>query len=149
MSQKELINFVDRKKGKPIQNIIESAQFIQFRPVTAVKDSQTIEFNIQVGPDEYIDTENIYLLWNGKLVNGENGNPFSDTLGTENNYAMINYGLNTAFEQLSIYLGTTLISQSSKNYPYLSYIELITNSKNKYFSNTSQACPSPNGFYSH
>ena len=45
---------------------------------------------------------------------------------TEHRYSIINYPLNTIFDQLDIFLGSTLVSQASKNYHYLSFIEAIT-----------------------
>ena len=117
MSKQSLKGKLNIFEGIDVQSAIESIQLIPHRPSTAFNDSNTIEFSIKSGPDEYVSTENIFLHMKAKLVN-KDGTDFSDTLSVANNYAPINYILNTAFDQLSIYLGSTLVSQSSRNYHY-------------------------------
>ena len=147
MSKQKLKGKLNIFEGIDIQSAIESIQLIPHRPSTALNDSNTIEFSIKSGPDEYVSTENIFLHMKAKLVN-KDGTDFSDTLGVANNYAPINYILNTAFDQLSIYLGSTLVSQSSRNYHYLSYIEALTSPTNKYLTTFINGFPQPSGFVS-
>ncbi|XP_054154919.1 uncharacterized protein LOC128962019 [Oppia nitens] len=124
----------------PYQGAIEGSQIIQYRPKAPIADTNTIEFEIQASTDEYIYMPDIFLWLKYKVIN-QNGNDFADTLGTEDNYSPVNYVLNTAFDQLAIYLGNTLVSQASKNYNYLSFIEAVTN-----ITNISNQSISPSGF---
>ncbi|MGH7749935.1 MAG: hypothetical protein ACREQ5_34975, partial [Candidatus Dormibacteria bacterium] len=126
MSKEILKSELDIFEKPSVQYAIEKTDIVQHRPIESITGTDTIEFNVQSGPDEYIDTQNIFLHLTGKLVNRENGDDFKDSLGTKDNYAPINYCLNTAFQELNIYLNGTLISHSSNNYPYLSYIEALT-----------------------
>src|SRR5882757_4220143 len=97
MSREELKSELDLFENMSYQNSIESSEFIQYRPNTAIGNSNTFEFDIQCGPDEYIDPQNIYLWMSAKLINS-NGDNFSDNLGTEYNYSTISYPLNTIFD---------------------------------------------------
>jgi len=134
---KRELDLFDRQR---YQGAIESSQIIQYRPISSVSGQSTVEFNINSSTDEYIDMKNIFLWMKVKIVN-KDGKNFEDNLGTEDNYSPINYCLNTAFDQLAIYLGSTLVSQASKNYNYMSFIEAVTSVTN--YSNHSI---SPGGF---
>ena len=147
MSKQSLKGKLNIFEGIDIQSAIESLHLVPHRPSSALNDSNTIEFTIKSGPDEYVSTENIFLHMKAKVVNKDGGD-FSDTLGTTGNYAPINYILNTVFDQLSIYLGSTLVSQSSRNYHYLSYIEAVTSPTNKYLTTFINGFPQPSGFVS-
>jgi hypothetical protein len=107
------------------QNSIDSSQLVQYRPISALNNSSTIQFEIQTSPDEYIDLQNIFLWIQGRLIQTDNAN-FPDD--QDNRYSLVNYALNTMFDQLTIHLGTTQISHSSNTYHYLSFIEVLTNS---------------------
>ena len=107
------------------QKSIESSSIIEFRPTSALTESSVIEFDLSVGSDEYLDLQNIFLSYKAKIVK-KDGSIF--TASHNDRFSLINYGLNTIFDQLSIYIGSTLISQSSNTYPYLAYIEALTES---------------------
>ncbi len=114
---------LDLFKKVSFQGSIENSQLIEYRPTNALTESSSIEFDIPISSDEYLDLQNIYFRIKGKLVL-QNGNDYP--ADQDNRYSLINYPLNTIFDQLSIYLSGTLISQSSKTYPYLAIIEALT-----------------------
>ena len=123
MAQEVMKSELDLFKKVSFQESIESSQLIQYRPTNALSESSSIEFDVPISADEYLDLQNVYLWIKGKVVQSD-GTDFPDT--QDNRYSIVNYGLNTIFDQLSIYLSGTLVSQSSKTYHYLSFIEAIT-----------------------
>ena len=123
MAQEVMKSELDLFKKVAFQASIENSQLIQYRPASALNTSSTIEFDIPISSDEYLDLQNVYLWVKGKVVRPDGTDFPADQDGR---YSLINYALNTMFDQLSIYLGGTLVSQSSKTYHYLSYIEAIT-----------------------
>ena len=106
------------------QQSINHSMSIQYRPTSALSESSTIEFDIPISNDEYLDLQHVYLSIKGKLVK-QDGTDYANT-GNQD-YSLINYGLNTIFDQLSVYLGSTMISQASNTYHYLSFIEALIN----------------------
>ena len=114
---------LDLFKNVSYQQSIDHSLSIQYRPTSALTESSAIEFDIPISSDEYLDLRNIFLSIKGKLVK-KDGTDF--TTGGTNDYSLINYSLNTVFDQLTIYLGSTMISQSSNTYHYLSIIEALT-----------------------
>lgn len=116
-SELDLFNKVSFQKS------IENSSITAIRPTNTISESNTIEFNIPSSPEEYIDLQNIFLSFVGKLVkqDGTNYNATEDL----NRFSLINYGLFTIWDQISIYLGQTLISQASNTQAYISYIEAL------------------------
>lgn len=123
MSKELMKSELDLFKEVNFQGGIEKSDLIQFRPTASINSSSSIEFDIPISSDEYLDLTNVYLWVKGKLVQ-QDGLDFPQA--QDGRYSLINYALNTIFDQLSVYLGGTLVSQSSKTYHYLSYIEALT-----------------------
>ena len=123
MSKDILKRELDLFKGHSFQGSIEASNLVEFRPINSISGSNTIEFNIPYGSDEYIDTSNIFLWVKAKLTES-NGDDFD--AADANRYSIINYPLNTMWDQVDVHLGTTLVSQSSKGYQYLAFIEIIS-----------------------
>lgn len=127
MSHEILKSELDIFQNAPYQASIESSQVIAYRPIASIADSSSIEFNIPVSLDEYLDLQNVTLWIKGKVVT-QDGKDYDSTQNKR--ISLINYSLNTIWEQLDIYLGNTLISQSANTYPYRSYIEIMTSYPN-------------------
>jgi hypothetical protein len=111
MSEEILKTELDLFKKVSFQGSIENSQFIQYRPTTSLSETSSIEFDIPVSADEYLDLQNVYIWTKGRVVQ-TNGANFPAALNGR--FSLINYALHTMFDQLSVYLGGTLISQSSK-----------------------------------
>ena len=126
MSKEILKRELDIFKGHSFQGSIESSNLIQFRPINSISDATTIEFDIPFGSDEYIDTTSIYLFVKAKLQERD-GTNYEATGLKARRFSIINHPLNTMWDQVDVYLGSTLISQSSKGYQYLAFIEALTN----------------------
>ena len=123
MSQEVLKSELDLFKSSTFQASIESSQLVQFRPISSIIDSSSIEFDISLLPDEYYDFQNVFLWIKGKVKKSD-GSAMGDA--ETKKFSIINYALNTMWEQIDIYLGNTLISQSSNTHPYRSFIEVLT-----------------------
>jgi hypothetical protein len=128
MSKEILKSELDIFKKPQFQGSIENSQFIQFRPINAINDASTIEFFIPGSSDDYIDLENIFFWISGNLLKPD-GTAYD--LSQNDRNSLVNYGLNTIFEQLDVYLNNTLISQSSNTYGYKSFIEVLFMYDNK------------------
>src|SRR5882757_6373729 len=123
MAQEIMKSELDLFKKPTFQGSIENSQFIQYRPVSSLSESSTIEFDIPISPEEYLDLQNVYLWIKGKVVQ-QNGTDFP--AAQDDRYSLINYALNTIFDQVDVTLAGTLVSQPSNAYQYLSYIEALT-----------------------
>src|SRR5277367_891374 len=123
MAQEVLKSELDLFKSSTFQASIESSQLVQFRPISSIIDSSSIQFDISLLPDEYYDFQNVFLWIKGKVKKSD-GNAMGDA--ETKKCSIINYSLNTMWEQVDIYLGNTLINQSSNTHPYRSFIEVFT-----------------------
>ena len=124
------------------QGSINNSQIVEYRPTSAIAGTQTIEFEIPTSADEYLDLQNVYLHVTGKVQSDTNQDYAA---ANDNQYSLVNYALNTMFDQLTVYLGGTLVSQSSKTYHYLSMIEALTQTD----FNVIETKLAPAGFISH
>src|SRR5579883_1644958 len=123
MTQEVLKSELDIFRSSFYQASIESSTLIQYRPVATIDDATTIEFVIPGSSEEYIDLQDIFMWLSASIVD-ENGKKYDPK--QNGRYSIINYGLNTIFYQVDIYLSNTLVSQSSNTYPYRAYIESLT-----------------------
>lgn len=123
MSHEVLKSELDNFKGPAFQASIESSQLIQFRPITPVNDANHLEFDIPPFPEDYLDLQNVFLWYKAKVVKQDDA--AFDATQTDR-YSLINYGLNTVWEQVDVRLGNSTVSQSSTIYPYRAFIDLIT-----------------------
>lgn len=122
------------------QGSIENSHIIEFRPVTALIDAQQIEFSIDVGPGKFLDMQNMFMAMKGKCVK-QDGTDY--VAADDNRFSLINYSLNTMFDQVDISLNGTLISQSTNTYHYQSYMECIS----EYDSSSLETYLRSSGFY--
>src|SRR5260221_8395886 len=102
MTKEVLKSELDLFKNISFQGSIENSQTIQYRPIASITDATSIEFNVPVSSDEYLDLQNVFLWITGQVVNN-NGENFDKT--QDNRYGLIHYGLNTIWDQIDIYLG--------------------------------------------
>jgi hypothetical protein len=114
---------LDIFKSTNYQTSIENSKFIQIRPTSSISNSATIEFDIPLLPEEYYDLQNLYLSLKANVTSQDNSN-FTST--QDNRISLINYSLNTIWEQVDVFFGNTPVSHSSNTYPYRAWIELLT-----------------------
>ena len=136
-SDEVLKSELDLFKRISFQKSIDNCVFIEYRPTSSLTESSTIEFVVPISPDEYLDLQNIFLTYRGKLVK-KDGSAFEAS--QDGRFSLIPYGLMAVFDQISIFIGTTLISQAANTSHYMSYIDLLketTFDKAKTFLQTS------------
>ena len=128
MAKEVLKSELDLFKKPFFQNSIENSHLIQFHPVSAISQTNNLEFFIPGSPEFFIDMENFFLWINAKLVK-QDGTDYDAT--QDNRYSLINYGLMTIWQQLDISLNNTIITQSTNTFPYTSYLDALTKFDNK------------------
>ena len=120
---------LDLFKRVSFQKSIEHSYFIEYRPNNPITEGNSIEFILPASPDEYTDLQNCYLQIKGKLTK-QNGTEYPASDDTR--FSLIPYPLFTIWDQISIYLGQTLISQASNTQSYIAYIDAtLENTPNK------------------
>lgn len=108
---------------KPMQSSIESGQFIEYRPIASITDSNSpLEFLIS-GDDSYalIDLASTKIELRAKILR-EDGTPLK---GDEDTVCPINKFLDSLFEHVSIELNGHTITPPSNLYHYRSIFENI------------------------
>lgn len=123
MSHEILKSELDLFKPLQFQGSIENSDLIQYRPVSSITNARNIEFEIHTASDEYLDLQQVFLCISAKLEKPD-GTDF--TAVQDDRYSLVNNGLHSIFDQVAIYLNGTLINQSAKVHPYISYIEALT-----------------------
>ncbi len=101
----------------------EKTNFLQIRPLTTIQDSNVVEFDLPALTEDYYDLQNVFLWVRGQATNQDGTNLAN---AQDGRYSIINYSLNTIWDQVDIILGNTTITQSSNTYPYRAWIELLT-----------------------
>ena len=61
MSFEILKSELDLFKRIRFQNSFEKSEFIEYRPTSSISASSTIDFEIPISTDEYLDTQHVYL----------------------------------------------------------------------------------------
>ena len=115
---------LDLFKRPHFQAAIEHSNFIQIRSINSIADSSTIEFDLPISSDEYLDLQNVFIMIKGNAVKSGDGTNYDATF--DNRFELINYGVNNIFDQVAIYMNGTMVSQSSKTHAYQTYIQALT-----------------------
>ena len=108
--------------GVPLtQTSVEEGRWVEYGPITAVKDSDdTIEFKIAETDSEYIDLKNSFIRVKAKIVDAD-----GEILGVTADVAPVNFWLHALFSQIDMTLKDTLVTTSNNTYPYKAYIETL------------------------
>ena len=94
--------------------------FTEYHPVSVLTSTGPIEFTISAENSNYIDLANTRsFLYVRASVTTSNGADLAKTaeIAPECNF------LHTLWSQVDVYLNSSLVTQSNKNYPYRAYIE--------------------------
>ncbi|UYV84544.1 hypothetical protein LAZ67_X002577 [Cordylochernes scorpioides] len=111
---------LDLFSGLPIQVAIENSDFEEVHPIATLSDGP-IEFYIPGTFEHYIDPSFIFLQLAVK-ISKRNGSTLADT----NEVGPINYLLNTAFENIEVFINEKQIV-SQNNYGYRSILDALLN----------------------
>ena len=108
--------------GVPLtQTSVEEGRWVEYGPITAVKDSDdTIEFKIAETDSEYIDLKNSFIRVKAKIVDAD-----GEILGATADVAPVNFWLHALFSQIDMTLKDNLVTTSNNTYPYKAYIETV------------------------
>lgn len=101
---------------------IEDKIYTEISPVAAITDNGPIEFFIPGDGEKYLDLNDTLLHVRCKITNADGTDLADDAV-----VGLINYPLNTIFDQCDVVLGDRLISQSSATHPYRAMIETLLN----------------------
>ena len=104
------------------QTVIEKGQFVEFHPLSSVRDGGPIEFTISGSGEEYVDLAASYMHVKVKVTKSD-GNVLTDT----DSVAPVNLFLHSLFSQVDVSLNERNISSSTNTYPYRAYIETLLN----------------------
>lgn len=94
----------------PTQTVIEGSQWVPYKPVTSIDQSNTIEFCIPGTGSEYIDPAHTLIITDLKIVNGNGTDLKADD---KSDAALINYASNTIYGQNVITLNGVPVGQAA------------------------------------
>jgi len=98
----------------PTQTSMEQGSWVEYHPLTAVRDSGPIEFEISGSGEDYMDFANTVLYVKAKTTTNDGGNLAADAaVGPTNLF------LHSLFSQVDISLNGTLVIPSTNTYPYI------------------------------
>lgn len=121
-SPKCTIGELDLFSAPMTQLSIEIKFYTEILPLSAIRDACPIKYFILGHGEKYIDLNNTLLHRRIKVTHTEG----SDLLNGVP-VGLINYPLNTIFNQCDMVLGDRLISQSSDKHPCRAIIEILLN----------------------
>lgn len=122
----------------PTQTAIERGSYIEYHPLSNIRDGGPVEFNVPGSGDDYMDLAASYLHVKVKIQNSD-GTP----LAADEPVAPVNLFLHALFSQVDVSLNERVISSSSNTYPYRAYIETLLN----YGEDAKKSLLSCEGFY--
>ena len=100
---------------------MEQGSWIEYHPLTAVRDGGPIEFEISGSCEDYIDFANTMLYVKAKITANGGGN-----LAADAEVGPVNLFLYNLFSQtVDISLNGTLITPSTNTYPYRAMLETL------------------------
>lgn len=106
----------------PTQTSIESATWVEYKPITSLTDDAPIEFVIPGTSDEYLDLSRTMLFLKVRIISGD-----GKTIKDENLVQPVNNFLHSLFNQVDVFLNQKSISPPNNGYSYRAYIETLLN----------------------
>ena len=91
-------------------------------PISKLDDNGPIQFNIENTTEKFIDLANIYLKVKVRIEKSD-----GHVLEQDEVVVPVNYIFGSAFSQVDVALGGTVISTSNNTYAYRAYLETLLN----------------------
>ena len=114
---------VDLFSIPPTQLSLEKGRWIEYRPLSSVKNNDSAITFVVAGTDEYLDLSKTILVVEGKVVPGTGGE-----LSTgQASIAPVNNFLHSLFRQVDVYLNGKQVTPAMGTYAYRSYLETLLN----------------------
>jgi len=111
----------------PTQTSIEKSDWIEYKPIASLTDDAPIEFSIPGFGEEYLDLSHTLLSVKVKILKSDGANLPAETAAVPVDVAPVNNFLHSLFDQVDVFLNQKLVSTSTSNYMYRSYIEALLN----------------------
>ncbi|GBO28745.1 Uncharacterized protein F54H12.2 [Araneus ventricosus] len=104
------------------QAAIEFGKFVEYFPLSNIRDGSPVEFHISGSGDEYLDLADSYIHVKAKITKSD-GAPLPD----DEPVAPVNLFLHSLFSQVDVSLNNRIIFSASNTYPYRAYLETLLN----------------------
>ncbi|GBN69183.1 hypothetical protein AVEN_76812-1, partial [Araneus ventricosus] len=104
------------------QAAIEFGKFVEYIPLSNIRDGSPVEFHISGSGDEYLDLDDSYIHVKAKITKSD-GAPLPDNEPV----APVNLFLHSLFSQVDVSLNDRIISSASNTYPYRAYLKTLLN----------------------
>ena len=136
-SKPVVLEGMDFKSIPDTLDAIERVQYVEYRPLNQVSAQSPIDIVIP-GSGDYIDLSRSMLHVKFKIVRSD-GTAMTDT----DYVSMVNLSLESMFNQVEVYLNSTLVSPSVNLFPYCAMIDTLF----KYGINTKATRLKSLGYY--
>lgn len=104
----------------PTQTSIESANYVEYNPISTINDGTPIEFVIGGSGQDYIDLANTQLFVTAKIVKADGTN-----IENASEVGPVNLLLQSLFSEIDIKVNGSLITSCNNTYAYRSYLETL------------------------
>ena len=101
---------------------VEHIQWLHISPISQLTEDAAIDFVIPGAGPQYLDLRRSRLYIKVKIVKGDNTDCTEEDI-----VSPVNLWMCSLFSQVNVYLQQRLISSSSTNYPYKSFLEVLLN----------------------
>ncbi len=110
---------IDLFSTPPTQTPVKQGYWVEYSPVVALTDDTSIiDFAIPGNVNEYLDLYNSYIHVKAKVVQ-------ADGTALVTQVTPVNLMLHSLFSQVDVSLNGKLVTPSTNNYPYKSYISTL------------------------
>ena len=117
-SAESVTSQLDLFSVQPTQTFLEEGHFTEYHPVSVLISEGPIEFCVAAENSKYLDFANTLLYVRASIVDQTGANLEAGVeCAPETNF------LHTLWSQIELYLNGTLVTPSTNNYPYRSFIE--------------------------
>ena len=105
----------------PTQTVLEDSQWVPYKPIASIDQSNTIEFCV-TGNEFYIDPSHTLLCVKAKIVKANGSNIAA---ADNSDAAPVNYFLHALWSQVDVSINQKVVSQSSQTYSMRAYLEAL------------------------
>lgn len=106
------------------QVCIENSRDIEYKPLSSIKDQNTIEFFVSGNTEDYIDPSNVFLHLQARIILAD-----GTILPADAKVSPVNNFFHSLFSEVSLHLGDKIITASDQEYAYKAYFMTILSQK--------------------
>lgn len=104
----------------PTQTSIQSANYVEYNPISTITEGTPIEFVVGASGEDYIDLSSTQLFVRAQILTGDNKKiTKTSKVGPINNF------IHSLFAEVDVRLNGTLISSTNNTYAYRAYLETL------------------------